>query len=143
MTGILEMFIGIIAVAAPFALVAFIVYYRYKTKKALVERMSSESLGEWFKVEAEAKVLRHRGAALRWGGLFAGAGLGLLIATAIVLCVPMHAMTVTQEMTAEGGSLFSSSINYSFVMTFGLTLLFGGAGLIGGYFLERKLDKKS
>jgi uncharacterized protein YneF (UPF0154 family) len=137
-----------LAALAPFVLIGFIVArnYNYKEAKLMAERLSLEQLGEWYKAKAEAKALANRwrgSSAWLWGGLLAGVGLGLAIATVIAMYAP-NAMQTTYEMARQiSGDRYINTINYIPAIFASLALLCGGAGLIGGYFLERKFNKKS
>ena len=91
-----------------------------------------ESLDEWHKTDAqirlakaEAQASRNNGVILRICGLLIGLGLGVAIGCIILAC---------------------STIDNDAIATFlviSLAMFFGGAGLIGAYLLERKLEKRS
>jgi hypothetical protein len=123
MESFMETFMGLlivlVAVAAPFTMVAVIVFFNYKTKKTLAERVPAEQLGEWYKAEAEAKAIRRRSEAWSLGGILMGGGLGVAIGFLINVCLHLGA-----------------------VLPIALGLCLGGAGMIGGYFLERQFNKK-
>ncbi len=131
MEGIIALLIPIFAILGAFTVAAFGIYYKYKTNKTLAESVPPESLGEWYKAEAEAKAKLRRGAAFRLGGFLVGAGLGTAIGC---VCV------------ASGLIVAHAGFDKYAVATFlviSLAMLFGGGGMIGAYFLERKLDRKA
>ncbi len=130
MEGIIALLIPICGTIGLFTAISLGFYFRYKTNKSLSERVPPEAIGEWYKAEAEARALRKRGTAFRWGGFFVGAGLGTAIGCTFVAC----------------GAFAESAFNQYAIATFfviSLVLLLGGAGMIGAYFLEKRLDKRA
>ena len=125
MEGTLALFVPIISSIGLFTAISLGLFFKYKTKKALAERVPADSLAEWFNAESKAKALRNRGAALRWGGFLTGVGLGVLVG-----CLS----------TISAGDIGDA---YTTFIVISCALLFGGAGLIGAYFLEKKLDKSN
>lgn len=139
----MALLIPIIAVSGGFVVGAFSIYYRYKRESKIADSIPADSLSEWCEVQARIRALRRRGAALRWGGFLGGAGLGLVISTIIVACMPVDAMIATQSVTAECGAGFDGTTGYADDLQIALTILFAGAGLVGAYFLEKRLDRKA
>lgn len=123
MEGVVALLIPIVGSVGLFTAIAFGLFFKYKTKKALAERVPADSLAEWFNAESKAKALSNRGAALRWGGFLTGLGLGVLIG-----CLS----------TISAGDIGDAYITFIIIAC---ALLFGGGGLVGAYFLERKFDK--
>ena len=119
MAELMAVFVGLVGVVAPFVVVALAIYFNYKKQKNITERVPAEALGEWYKTETETRKQRRRGSSFVWGGLLIGGGLGYAIASVIGICVPDLELELS------------------------LTILFAGAGLIGAYFIEREIDKKS
>lgn len=129
MEDIVALLIPIFGTLGLFTAISLGFYFKYKTSKSLSERVPPEAIGEWYKAGAEARAIRKRGAAFRWGGFLVGAGLGTAIGCVCVACGAFLAETAFNE----------HAIATFFVIS--LALLLGGAGMIGAYFLERKLDR--
>jgi len=98
---------------AAFLMVVAIVYLENKVKMAMIERGMNPNDNKRKRSQANPSQT------LKNGLLFVGAGLGLLLA--IILTNILH---------LEGDS--------STGMFFALIAIFGGAGLLGAYFYERK-----
>ncbi len=127
---ILGIFIPIIFLIGLFTVIALNIYFKYKTRTATAERMPGESLGEWYKAEAKAKIVTGRAAALRTGGFLVGAGIGTGIGCTLL---------------AAGAISHNDRFDEVAIATFliiALAIFFGGAGMVGASFLERKLDEK-
>ena len=132
---ILGIFIPIIFLIGLFAVIALNILFKYKAKEIMAKR--PEALDEWHKADvqirlakAEAQASRRQGVILRVSGLIAGLGLGVAIGCIIL---------------ASGGISHHSGFNSDAIATFmiiSLAMLFGGAGMIGAYFLERRLNNR-
>ncbi|MDR2912621.1 MAG: hypothetical protein LBV38_04895 [Alistipes sp.] len=126
--------IPIIFLIGLFTTISLNAYFRYKSNVTMFERVPPESLGDWHRVNAQTKVqiraASGRGTGIRIGGLLVGLGLGVAIG-----CIVL----------ASGAIPRNSVIGNDAIPTFfilSLAMLCGGAGMIGAYFLERKLDRK-
>jgi hypothetical protein len=132
---ILALSIPIIFIIGLFAVIALNILVKYKTKELTANRV--ESLDEWHKTEtqvkiakAEARAARNHGAVLRICGLVVGLGLGVAIGCIILAC---------------GGISRNSGFDSDAIATFlviSLAMIFSGAGMVGAWFLERRLDRK-
>lgn len=132
---IIAVFIPIVFLIGLFVSISLNIYFKYKTNTVMSERVPLESLGEWYRSEAKAKALRSRGMALKWGGFFGGLGLGVAIG-----CIA-RTIAIYREAAAE--LRFQDTEPYYVFMIMALGLFCGGLGMIGAYFLERRLDKKN
>ncbi|MDR2883102.1 MAG: hypothetical protein LBU98_04930 [Alistipes sp.] len=129
---ILGIFIPIVFLIGLFSVIALNIILKYKSKNLIASRM--DSLDEWYKAEAQVKVVRaearagrNRGTGLRICGLVIGFGLGVFLGCVIIAC---------------GGASGHGRFVGTFMMI-SLAMICGGAGMIGAYFLERRLDGKS
>ncbi len=133
---ILAIFIPIIFLIGLFSVIALNIIAKYKSKAMIANRV--ESIEEWHKTEARAKIVkaearaaRKHGTGLRICGLLVGIGLGTAIGCTVLAC---------------GGISDDHAFSVEAIATFlviSLSMVFGGAGMIGAYFLQRKLDGKS
>jgi hypothetical protein len=131
--NIIALFIPIFGVLGLFTAISLNYYFKYKTNTTMSERVPLDTLGEWYKAESKAKSLRSRGLALRWGGFLSGAGLGVAIG-----CMVRISMLVK----LAGNNIDWEIEPYAVFLIIALAVLCGGAGMIGAYFLEKRLDKK-
>ena len=127
--AILAIFIPIIFIIGLFTVIALNILFKYKAKELMVNRV--ESLYEWNKsdaqikiAKAEARAARNNGVILRICGLLIGLGLGVAIGCTILAC-----STIDNEAIAT-------------FLVISLAMFLGGAGMIGAYFLERRLDNR-
>lgn len=133
---VLAVLIPIIFLIGLFTVIALNIISKYKSKNLIANRMNS--LDDWYKAETQVKVVkaearaeRNRGIGLRICGLVIGLGLGVFIGCVIIACGG-----------TSGKGDFDSDVIATF-MVISLAMVCGGAGMIGAYFLERKLDKKT
>ncbi len=133
---ILAIFIPIIFLIGLFSVIALNIISKYKSKNHIANRMNS--MDDWYKAEsqvklvkAEARALRNRGMGLRICGLVIGLGLGVFIGCVIIACGG-----------TSGKGDFDSDVIATF-MVISLAMICGGGGMIGAYFLERRLDSKT
>ncbi len=133
---VLAVLIPIIFLIGLFTVIALNIISKYKSKNMIANRMNS--LDDWYKAETQVKVVkaearaeRNRGIGLRICGLMIGLGLGVFIGCVIIACGG-----------TSGQGDFDSDVIATF-MVISLAMVCGGAGMIGAYFLERKLDKKT
>ncbi len=133
---VLAVLIPIIFLIGLFTVIALNIISKYKSKNLIANRMNS--LDDWYKAETQVKVVkaearaeRNRGIGLRICGLMIGLGLGVFIGCVIIACGG-----------TSGQGDFDSDVIATF-MVISLAMVCGGAGMIGAYFLERKLDKKT
>jgi hypothetical protein len=131
---VLALFIPIIISIGLFTAISLNIYFRYKTNTVMSERVPLDTLGEWYRSEAQAKAARSRGSAMRWGGFFAGLGLGTAIGCIVIACGGLESLAGKNNFDAVAIAVF---------LVMSLAIFCGGAGMIGAYFLERALDKKS
>lgn len=134
--NVLAVLIPIIFLIGLFTVIALNIISKYKSKSMIANRMNS--LDDWYKAETQVKVVkaearaeRNRGIGLRICGLMIGLGLGVFIGCVIIACGG-----------TSGQGDFDSDVIATF-MVISLAMVCGGAGMIGAYFLERKLDKKT
>lgn len=127
--NIIAIFIPVFFVIGLFTVIALNIYFKYKTNTQMSEQVPLESLGEWYRIEAQAKVLRGRGAAIRWGGFFTGLGLGIFAA-----------ILISNQIEWD---VLSNEKAYAFFFVAGFALFCAGVGMIGAYFLERRLNKNT
>ena len=125
----------VIFFAGLFTAISLNIYFKYKTNVTMSERVPLESLSEWYKSNALAKAARSRGASLRWGGLICGIGLGATVSLLIMVFNVGWLEAVAYEEEA--------SLIIAIFASIAFTIFCGGAGLIGAYFLERRLDGKA
>jgi hypothetical protein len=132
--AVLGIFIPIIFIIGLFAVIALNILFKYKAKELMANH--STSLDEWQKTETEvrlakveARETRKQGTILRVSGLVAGIGLGVAIG-----CIVLASGGVSRSGDGPAIAIF---------LIISLAMLFGGAGLVGAYFLERKLAAKS
>ena len=133
---ILALFIPILSLIGLFSVIALNILFKYKAKELTANR--TESLDEIYKADAQLKLakaerraVRNRGLGLRLCGLFIGLGLGVAIGCTILAC---------------GGVSPATGFNREAIATFmviSLAMICGGGGMIGAYFLERRLDSKT
>ncbi len=133
---ILALFIPILALIGLFSVIALNILFKFKAKELTANR--TESLDELYKADvqiklahAERRAARNRGVVLRICGLVIGLGLGVAIGCIIIAC---------------GGTSGKGDFNNDAIATFlviSLAMICGGAGMIGAYFLERRLDSKT
>ncbi len=128
---IVALMIPILIAIGLFTAISLQIYFKYKTASTLSERLPHESLSEWLKVNAQTQAARHRGSALRWGGFFTGLGFGVFVGCMILACGGIPENTQFEENAIATFMIIS------------LAMICGGAGMIGAYFLERRLDKNS
>ncbi len=129
---IFAIFIPIIMFIGLFTTISLAFYFKYKTRAAASQNIPGESLAEWTKARSEAATVAGRAALLRVGGFLIGTGIGTLIG-----CLLMPAMKGTFT-----GSWIDERAWFVFVII-AIAIICGGAGMIGAYFLERRLDKNS
>ncbi len=129
---IIAVFIPIVFFLGLFTAITLNIYYKYKTNSTMSERVPLETLGEWYRSESHRKSLRNRGNSLRWGGFFAGMGLGVAIGCIAIACGGLSTL-------AERGDFDRYAIATFLVIS--LAVFCAGLGMVGAYFLERKLDK--
>jgi hypothetical protein len=132
---ILSLFIPIIFIIGLFAVTALHIVAKYRSKVLMINR--AESVDELYKTKAQAQVIKAEARAarkhevgLRTCGLLIGLGVGVGLGCAILAC---------------GVISRDTGFNADAIATFlviSLGLIFGGAGVIGAYFLQRKLDDK-
>lgn len=136
---ILALFIPIVFLVGLFSVIALNIISKYKSKAMIANRVSS--IEEWYKTEAQSKIIkteaqvqRKKGMGLRICGLMIGLGLGVFVGCVILACGGISVSVVDHQfdMVAIGAFMIIS-----------LAIFCGGAGMIGAYFLERKLDGKS
>jgi Kef-type K+ transport system membrane component KefB len=128
---IIAVFIPIVMLVGLFAAIALNIYYKYETNIKMSERVPIETLGQWYRTNAEARLKRNRATGLCVGGLLVGLGLGIAIG-----CVLLAANAIPHNTGFERDAIAT-------FLVISLAILFGGAGMVGAYFLERKLDKVS
>ncbi|MDR2890779.1 MAG: hypothetical protein LBV18_04150 [Alistipes sp.] len=137
--GFLAIFIPIIFLIGLFAVIALNILFKYKAKELMAN--NSTSFDEWHKADTqmnlqvrlakiEAREKRKQGTILRVSGLIAGIGLGVAIG-----CIVLASGGVSRS-----GGFDSDAIAVFLILS--LAMLCGGAGLVGAYFLERKLAAK-
>ncbi len=95
-------------------------YLRYKRTVLLAQQFSPDQFNKWYHNMLLYKIISNRGWALRWGGFIVGGGIG----------------------SALGGWIHIAMGNTTLAcfLIAAIILIGAGAGLIGAYFLERKLD---
>ncbi len=128
---ILGIFIPIIFLIGLFTVIALNILFKYKTKEIMAKR--TESLDEWHKTDAqvrlakvEAQASRRNGVILRVSGLVMGLGLGVAIGCMILAC----------------STIDDRNRTIATFIVISLALFFGGAGLIGAWFLEQRLGNR-
>ena len=144
---ILAIFIPIIFLIGLFSVIALNIITKYKAKTLIANRVTS--VDDWYKTEAQVKITtaqsaaqvkvvkaetraaRNRSITLRICGLVIGLGLGVFIGCMILACGGIPENTQFEEDAIAAFSIIS------------LAMILGGAGVIGAYFLERKLDSKT
>ncbi len=117
--GIIFLFGGL------FTTISLAFYFRYKTKASASQNNPGEMTPELIRARSEAATKVGRAGLLRMGGGLVGSGLGSLIGCLIV----------------ANNSAYNDNIAALVVIS--LAILCGGAGMIGAYFLERRLDNKT
>jgi hypothetical protein len=127
---IIALFIPIVMFVGLFTAIALNIYYKHKTNTMMSERVPIEALGEWHRTNAEARINRNRVTGLCVGGLLVGLGLGTAIG-----CILLAANVIPQNTWFERDAIAT-------FLVMSLAMLFGGAGMMGAYFLERRLNKK-
>jgi cellobiose-specific phosphotransferase system component IIC len=125
----------IILFAGLFTAISLNIFFRYRTNVTMSERVPLESLSEWYRSNNQAKAARSRGASLRWGGLIAGIGFGATLCLLLLLFNIGWIYDLDQQ-------YHEAPIAITIMASIAFTILCGGAGMIGAYFLERKLDEK-
>ncbi len=133
MEAVISLLIPIFSVLGLFTAISLNVYFKYKTNTVMSERVPIEALGEWYRSNAQSRAMRARGAGLRWGGFLVGLGLGTTIGLMILVCGGFST-SAAQQFDNDAVATF---------MIIALAILCGGGGIIGAYFLERRLDGKS
>jgi hypothetical protein len=119
-----------------FTAISLNIYFKFKTQTFMSERVPLESLSEWYKSNIQAKNLRSRGTSLRWGGLIAGIGFGSVVSLLIWIA------NLDWMRNDRGTGYEDEYMIFSLMACIAFTILCGGAGMIGAWFLERRLDRK-
>lgn len=135
---ILGIFVPIVFLIGLFTVIALNILFKFKAKELTANR--SESLDEWYKADTQIKLAkverraaRNRGIGLRISGLLIGIGLGVTIGLIIIACGGFSSVGKNDQFDQIPVAVFS---------TIALSVFFGGAGMIGAYLLERRLDSK-
>jgi predicted histidine transporter YuiF (NhaC family) len=138
-----EATVAIVALAIPlvflvglFVSISLGTYFKHKTNVVMSERLPGESLVEWHRANAQARIRSHekrqRGTGIRISGLLVGLGLGTAIGCIMLAC------SAVPPRSFHG---FDQDAIATFLVI-SISMLCGGAGMIGAYFLERRLDRK-
>lgn len=134
---IFAIFIPIIFFIGLFSVIALNIIVKYRSKAIIANRV--KSIEEWHKTEAqariikaEARVARKHGTGLRVCGLLIGVGLGVTIGLIAIACGGFSSIA---------RNIFDP-VAVAVFTTIALAMVFGGAGMIGAYFLQRRLDRK-
>ncbi len=128
--NVFDLCLNITFLVGLFSCIALHIYFKYKTRTRMSERVPLETFAEWYRNEAQARSQRSRSEVLRWGGFFVGLGLGTAIGCIIVACITLP----------DGSGLRHKAVGVFLVIA--LAMLCAGWGMIAAYFLERRLDKK-
>jgi hypothetical protein len=138
MEEIVALLIPILFVIGLFTAISLNVYYKYKTNAMMYERVPPEALGEWNSTNAQTKIqiraMRGRSTGLRIGGLLIGLGLGTAIGCIILACGGLESLADKSNFNEYAVATF---------LVISLAVFCAGAGMVGAYFLERLLDRKS
>ncbi len=133
---ILAIFVPIVFLLGLFAVIALNIISKYKTKEIIANRVGS--VDEWHRTEAqvivareEARAARRRGLGLRVCGLLVGIGFGVFVGCMLL---------VAGAVPADTGFAREAIATFMIVS---LAMVCGGAGMIGAYFLARRLNGNS
>ncbi len=115
-------------------------YFRYKTRTAATGHIPGESVAEWHKADAQAKLSASRAACLRVGGLLVGIGIGTALGILSGNCLSSlwEFFGSLSKYNHDGGKI--TAFVFFIIAS---AMICGGIALMGTYFLERKLEGKS
>lgn len=128
---IVALLIPIFFVIGLFVTISLNIYFKNRTKEALSRNVSGADLGEWFKIESQLRAQRSRNALFRTVGFLVGAGIGIGIGCAVISHPDFARHTDFDEYALATFSVMA----VSFVC--------GGVCMIGSYFVQKMVEKKS